>query len=113
VRIVLTAFAIALLATSATALGAADSNRPALRISDLTPLTVRGTNFKPGERIKLFVNAGTPITRAVRAGVRGRFVARLGVRVDASACSTVVQAIGAGGSRALVDLTRPGCDERP
>jgi len=113
VRIVLTAFAIAVLATSTAALGAADSGRPALRITDLAPLTVRGANFRPGERVKLLVNAGTPITRAVRAGARGRFVARLGVRLDASACSAVVQAIGAAGSRALVDMARPGCDERP
>ena len=77
-RIVLTALAVALLATS-TALGAADARRPALRITDLAPLTVRGSNFRPGERVKLFVNAGRPITRAVRAGARGGFVARLGL----------------------------------
>ena len=63
--------------------------------------------------MKLLVNAGTPLSRSVRAGSRGRFVARLGVRVDASVCSVVVQAIGAAGSRAMVDMTRPGCDERP
>ena len=110
-RIVLSALAVALLATS-TALGAADARRPTLRITDLAPLTVRGTNFRPGERVKLFVNAGRPITRAVRAGARGGFVARLGVRVDGS-CAAVVQAIGAAGSRALVDMASPGCDERP
>jgi hypothetical protein len=113
VRIVLTALAVALLATSTTALGGSDARRPALRITDLAPLTVRGTNFRPRERVKLFVNAGRPITSAVRAGVRGGFVARLGVRVDAGACSTVVQAVGSAGSRALVDMARPGCDERP
>jgi hypothetical protein len=100
------------LVVSATARGGADARRPALRITDLAPLTVRGTNFRPGERVKLLVNAGRPITRAVRAGTRGGFVARLGVRAD-GACATVVQAIGAAGSRALVDLARPGCDERP
>ena len=110
-RIVLSALAVALLATS-TALGAADARRPTLRITDLAPLTVRGTNFRPGERVKLLVNAGRPVTRAVRAGPRGGFVARLGVRVDGS-CATVVQAIGAAGSRALVDMAAPGCDERP
>jgi hypothetical protein len=113
VRIVLTALAVALLATSTTALGGSDARRPALRITDLAPLTVRGTNFRPGERVKLLVNAGTPVVRAVRAGERGRFVARLGVRLEASSCSAAVQAIGAAGSRALVDLARPGCGERP
>lgn len=101
------------LVASTTALGASDVRRPALRITDLSPLTVRGANFRPGERVKLLVNAVTPLSRSVRAGSRGRFVARLGVRVDASVCSVVVQAIGAAGSRAMVDMARPGCDERP
>ncbi len=110
--VLLAAVALALVA-STTALGASEARRPALRITDLAPLTVRGANFQPGERVKLLVNAGTPLSRSVRAGSRGRFVARLGVRVDAGVCSAVVQAIGAAGSRALVDMTRPGCDERP
>ena len=112
-RIALVVASVLALLVSATALGGADARRPALRITDVAPLTVRGTNFRPGERVKLLVSAGRPVTRAVRAGVRGGFVARLGVRVDAGACSAVVQAIGSAGSRALVDLTRPGCDERP
>ncbi len=112
-RFVLLAVVALTLVASTTALGAADARRPALRITDLAPLTVQGVNFKPGERVKLLVNAGAPLSRAVRAGSRGRFVARLGVRLDASSCSAVVQAIGAAGSRALVDLSRPGCDERP
>jgi len=112
VRIVLTALTVVVLATATTALGT-DSRRPELRITDLAPLTVRGANFRPGERVKLLVNAGRPITRAVRAGARGRFVVRLGVGLDAGTCSASVQAIGAAGSRALVDLARPGCDERP
>jgi len=113
-RIALVVASVLALLVSATALGGADARRPALRITDVAPLTVRGTNFRPGERVKLLVSAGRPVTRAVRAGVRGGFVARLGVRVDAGgACSAAVQAIGSAGSRALVDLTRPGCDERP
>jgi len=113
VRLALTAVVVALFAASTTALGAPDTRRPVLRITDLAPLTVRGANFRPGERVKLLVNAGTPVVRAVRAGERGRFVARLGVRLDASSCSAVVQAVGAAGSRAMVDLARPGCGERP
>jgi hypothetical protein len=113
VRIALLAAITALLVTAASAIGSVDARRPTLRVTDLAPLTVQGVNFKPGERVKLLVNAGAPLTRSVRAGSRGRFVARLGVRLDASSCSAVVQAIGAAGSRALVDLARPGCDERP
>jgi hypothetical protein len=113
VRLALTAIMVALLAVSTTALGASDARRATLRITDLAPLTVRGANFRPGERVKLLVNAGTPVMRAVRAGERGRFVVRLGVRMDASSCSAVVQAVGTAGSRALVDLASPSCGERP
>jgi hypothetical protein len=113
VRFVLLAVVALALVASTTALGAADARNPSLRITDLSPLTVQGANFKPRERVKLLVNVGMPLSRAVRAGSRGRFVARLGVHVDAGACSAVVQAIGAAGSRALVDIARPGCDERP
>ena len=111
-QVLLAAVALSLI-VSTTALGGSDVRRPALRITDLSPLTVRGANFKPGERVKLLVSAGTPLSRSVRAGSRGRFVARLGVRVDASVCSTVVQAFGTAGSRAMVEMARPGCDERP
>ena len=111
-RTVLVAVVGLALVSSSVALGEADAKRPSLRITDLAPLTVRGVNFKPGERVKLLVNAGGPVSKGVRAGPRGGFVARLGVSVGGS-CSAVVQAIGKAGSRALVDLTRPGCDERP
>lgn len=113
VRIVLLAVVAAALMAPSVALGSADAKRPTLRITDLAPLTVRGADFKPGERVKLLANAGRPVTRAVTAGPRGGFVVRLGVRVDAGCSAAVVQAIGKAGSRATVDLTRPGCDERP
>ena len=111
-RIVLIALVLVTLVTASAALGG-DGKRPALRITDLAPLTVRGTNFEPGERVKLLVNAGRPLSRAVKAGPRGRFLARFGIRVDATCSSVVVQAFGNAGSRAMVDLTRPGCDVRP
>jgi hypothetical protein len=86
-----------------------------LRIVDTAPLTVRGTSFKPGERVKLLVNAGKPVTRAVKAGPRGGFTARLGIGTSIDT-AVVVQAIGMRGSRAMVDVTtphgsRPGCDK--
>jgi hypothetical protein len=112
-RTALLAVLAAVLVTSSTAFAGADARRATLRITDLTPLTVRGTHFAPRERVKLLVNAGRPLTKTVRAGPRGRFVARLGVRVDAGICSVVVQAIGAAGSRATADVLRPGCDVRP
>jgi hypothetical protein len=101
---------VAVLCGSAAAAG--DARRPALRIVDLAPLTVRGTSFGPRERVTLLVNAGKPIRKRVLAGPRGGFTVRLGVRVE-GCTAVVVQAIGARGSRAMVDVTRPGCGERP
>ena len=89
-RGVATALVAALvLSASGAALAAGEAKRPALQIVDLSPLTVRGTNFKAGERVKLLVNAGGPISKAVKAGPRGGFVVRLGVRTTrlrASSC---------------------------
>lgn len=101
-----------ILGAAGTALGADEAKRPALKILDLAPLRVQGTNFEAGERIRLLVNARGPLAKTVRAGERGGFTVRLGVSVD-GCTAVVVQAIGARGSRAMVDLTRPGCDERP
>ena len=55
------------LVTIVLSLGA--SPKPALRPLDLDPLTLRGTSFKPGERVKLLLSA-PPVfrTKAVRAG---------------------------------------------
>jgi hypothetical protein len=112
VRGVVTALVSTLvLSACGAAFAGSEAKRPTLRIVDLSPLTVRGTNFKAAERVKLLVNAGGPISKSVKAGPRGGFLVRLGVR--ANGCGVVVQAIGARGSRAMVDMTRPGCDERP
>jgi hypothetical protein len=113
VRVAVLAAIVAVLVSAAAAWGALDARRPTLRVVDLSPLTVRGSNFAPGERVKLLVNAGGPLVRAAKAGPRGGFLKRLGVRVDPTGCGVVVQAIGRAGSRALVDTARPGCDARP
>jgi hypothetical protein len=98
------------------ALGAGETaeaaKRPELRIVTTSPLAVRGINVKPAERVRLLVSYRGPLTRTVKAGPRGGFLARLAVSVRG--CEPlVVQAIGARGSRAMVDITMPGCGERP
>ena len=85
--------------------------KPALRPLDLDPLTLRGTSFKPGERVELLV-AGPGATRAktVRAGRRGRF--RVVFAVSPGRCdSVVVQALGSRGSRATFRHDVPDCME--
>lgn len=101
-----------LLAGAGAAFSAGEAKRPALRILDLAPVRIQGTNFKPGERVQLLINARGPVSKAVRAGPRGGFTVRLGVSLG-GCDELVVQAVGGRGSRAMVDVTRPGCDERP
>ncbi len=113
-RAVLIAISTLALAAAGAASGEPNAKKPSLRIIDQAPLTVRGTDFRPDERVKLLVNAGKPFFRAARAGARGGFIARLGGRVDGACAEVVVQAIGARGSRAMVELlARPGCDTQP
>ncbi len=107
------ALLLASLAASGSA-GAETSERrpaarePALRITSLRPLTVRGHHFRPQERVKLLINAGGPAARAVTASADGAFIVRTGLRVER--CSAVVvQAIGNRGSRATIDAPMPEC----
>ena len=83
--------------------------KPTLRAVDLQPLTVRGAGFKQQERVKLLIALPTgATTRNVRAGVRGRFTVVLAARLD-RCDSAVVQARGARGSRATLQLDALDC----
>ncbi|MDF2731630.1 MAG: hypothetical protein K0S92_255 [Desertimonas sp.] len=85
--------------------------KPTLRAVDLDPLTLRATNFRANERVKLLFSA-PPISssRVVRAGPQGGF--RVVYRVALGRCdSVVVQAIGARGSRATFQRDAPNCIE--
>jgi hypothetical protein len=110
--LVLATVAGLLLAGAGAAYSAGEAKRPTLRILELAPVRIQGTNFKPGERVKLLINAGGPVAKSVRAGPRGGFTTRLDVSVR-GCDGLVVQAIGGRGSRAMTDVTRPGCEERP
>jgi hypothetical protein len=84
------------------------NSRPVLNIASLEPLTVKGKRFVPGERVKLLVNAAGSRMKAAKADERGRFT--IAFRVELDRCSgVVVQAFGTRGSRAMVDITGPGC----
>ena len=83
--------------------------KPTLRAVDLEPLTVRGIGFKQRERVKLLVSLPAHAsTRNVRADVRGRFTVVLPARLD-RCDSAVVQARGARGSRATLQLDALDC----
>jgi hypothetical protein len=89
--------------------GGTSASKPALRPLDLDPLTLRGTSFKAGERVKLLLSAPPAVrSKVVRAGGRGRF--RVVFALKAGRCeSIVVQAIGSRGSRATFRHDAPGC----
>jgi hypothetical protein len=83
---------------------------PMLRLVALDPPTLSGSGFRPRERVTLLVSAGPgkSTSRRVTAGSGGGFTVTL--PSAASGCDAlVVQAIGARGSRAMVDVTQPHC----
>jgi hypothetical protein len=79
-----------------------------LRLVALDPPTVRGSGFRPRERVTLLVSAGPgkSTRRRVTAGPRGGFTVRL-PRAAGTSEALVVQAVGNRGSRAMVDMTQP------
>ena len=100
-----------LLALIGVALVSGGAAKPTLQPLDLDPLTLRATNFRANERVKLLVSAPAFVSsRTVRAGERGRF--RVVFRIAVGRCdSVVVQAIGARGSRATFRRDAPDCIE--
>jgi hypothetical protein len=95
--------AVALLVVSGWTAGGGES-RPALRVVATAPVTVAGTGFAAGERVRLTLRAGRarPSTRTVDAGRDGRFRARFNALLAVEPCSgtLVVTAAGSRGSRA-------------
>jgi hypothetical protein len=108
------AFAAASLLAVIAAAGAgaattADQRSPALRIADRQPLVLRGTGFKPSERVRVTVSAdGDSATRRLRAGARGVFSATF-ERMALHPCDGLfASAVGASGSRAKLKA-EPQC----
>lgn len=83
-------------------------------VPDRSPLTVRGVQFKAGERVavRLVVRAGPRVTKAVRAGSRGGWTARFH-DVTVRCGSFVVRATGARGSIAAYTEQLPPCGAAP
>ena len=78
---------------------------PRLRVAE-KPFVVRGTNFQPGELIKLTLIAGGTFSRTIRATARGTFVVRF-LRASSDECNGYsASARGSNGSRATIRVTR-------
>lgn len=92
--------AVLVAALGAVVVGVGAGGQPALRPVDADPLTLRGTSFARGERVKVLLAAPATVrSKTVRADARGRFRVAFAIRVG-RCDDVVVQAIGARGSRA-------------
>ncbi len=86
----------------ASAAPAKQAKRASLKVLDTRPLAVRGTGFKPYERVRVrYSSTGAVQVRTRIASKTGTFTIRFELPVTACAVSSV-QALGGKGSRALV-----------
>jgi hypothetical protein len=86
--------------------------RPALRLVDQQPLTVRGVRFEAGERVRLVVTRSRErLVRQARANRTGAFLAVFPIRVRVAPCNAElgVWATGDRGSRAALRLPHVAC----
>jgi hypothetical protein len=97
----------ALLAALVATFSAAALSKPSIAVTRVTPLTVRGSGFVPGERVKVVAREPAVYQKTVTAGRRGRFAAIF--RVAAGKCVRIrVVATGNKGSRASTTVP-PRC----
>ncbi len=90
-------------ALSAAGFGLAAAREPRLSITDPQPLTVRGVEFAPGERVVVTATIRVRRTRTVFADIRGRFVVRFrGLSVQDTCDDYVIKALGNRGTRAAI-----------
>lgn len=109
-RIVVVALSLVVAIVAAPALGAGNCGK--LSLVDTAPLTVKGSRFKAGERVKLVVSGSASLSRIVRAGPGGGFAVVFKAAFDR--CDPLlIRATGARGSRATIDLTQVACAPAP
>jgi hypothetical protein len=109
--VVVLALGLALLG-SAAAPGGESRQRATLKLSAGIPLTLRGTHFRPNERVRVTLAGELRRTKRVTAGRAGGFVVRFEAAYDR--CSgAIASAVGARGSRATLKLPPLGCPVPP
>jgi hypothetical protein len=98
--------ALPALATAASA----GEDRAALRLQDRSPITVAGSGFERGERVRVTLIHETSTQQVVRAGRPGTFVVSF-AGTFVRRCELVrVTAVGGRGSRAVLKiLPAPAC----
>jgi hypothetical protein len=113
-RLALVALVAGVLAASGTASGVA--SRPALRLLDRDPVTVKGSGFRHRERVRVTVVSNRSAVRVVRSSATGTFrVTFTGVSFAFDRCGNgwTVTARGARGDSATLKLPQPECPPQP
>ena len=96
----------AVLAAVVAAPGGVARTHPTINVTRVIPITVQGSGFKAGERVKVVVRSPAVYRKTVTATRRGRFIAAF--RHGSKCASIHVLATGNRGSRATTYVP-PSC----
>ncbi len=91
-----------------TAAASAASGRPALRVTDLSPLTVHGYRFESGEDLRVVITTKRTFTRRIETSEGGAFTIKLHLSIGRCAQYSV-RAYGPNGLRAGVKSPPLSC----
>lgn len=92
---------------------AAIATTPHLMVADTSPFTVRGTHFKPHERMRVTVTTSSGVgAHTLLAGAAGGFLTRFTSITLGTCASYTVRATGSLGSRATLRVV-PECANGP
>jgi hypothetical protein len=115
-RLAVLVCSVLVLAAGATAsTPSATDTKAYLRLTSTYPLTVRGTAFKPRERVTLSVQVLSTNQRRVRkltTGPLGGFTTRFPTLMGVDRCEVVATAVGNRGSRAELKTPQAQCRPR-
>jgi hypothetical protein len=107
IGLVITA-ALCLALLGSTASGSESRKQAKLKLTAGIPLTIRGTNFLPNERVRVTVSGELRRTKQVIANRSGVFLVRFQTAFDRCSDMTAL-AVGARGSRAMLKMPQLGC----
>jgi len=91
----------------------ATASSPRIRLTTVSPLTLRGTGFAIRERVRITVNAETSATRRVLTGSGGGFVARFPTLTFRYCTASIIRAVGSTGDTAVLRIAAPECPQPP
>jgi hypothetical protein len=108
-RATLAATVVLLSLVSTTAVQGASNGAATMKVVDRTPLTLRGTGFEAGERVRVVVRTTSTRQLRLNATARGSFVAAFRAASYNRCSGLTAFAFGSRGSRAQLVLPAPAC----